>query len=133
VDVRARVSGYIQEIAFKEGTVVKAGDLLLRIDPRPLEAAVAQEEADLAQGTAGQEKAELDEKRQNQLFDRKIASQQDYDNAVMANLGAKAAGEAARAALEQARLNLSFATITSPIAGIVGRTDFSVGDFLAAG
>src|SRR6478736_3637557 len=71
VDVRARVYGYIQEIAFKEGTVVKAGDLLLRIDPRPLEAAVAQEEADVAQATAGQEKAELDEKRQNQLFERK--------------------------------------------------------------
>ncbi len=52
VDIRARVHGYIQEIAFKEGTVVKPGDLLLRIDPRPFEAAVAQEEADLAQATA---------------------------------------------------------------------------------
>ena len=48
VDIRARVSDYIQEIAFKEGTVVKSGDLLLRIDPRPFEAAVAQEDADLA-------------------------------------------------------------------------------------
>jgi membrane fusion protein (multidrug efflux system) len=82
VDVRARVSGYIQEIAFKEGTVVKPGDLLLRIDPRPFAAAVAQEEADLAQATASQEKTELDEQRQKQLFDRKIASQQEYDNAL---------------------------------------------------
>ena len=56
VDVRARVHGYIQEIAFQEGTVVKPGDLLLRIDPRPFEAAVAQEDADLAQATATQEK-----------------------------------------------------------------------------
>src|ERR1700751_5606643 len=55
VDVRARVNGYIQEIAFKEGTVVKSEDLLLRIDPRPFEAAVAQDEADLAQATATQE------------------------------------------------------------------------------
>jgi membrane fusion protein, multidrug efflux system len=133
VDVRARVHGYIQEIAFKEGTVVKPGDLLLRIDPRPFEAAVAQEEADLSQAVAAQEKTELDEQRQKQLFDRKITSQQDYDNAVKANLGAKAAVEAARAALEQARLNLAFATITSPIAGIVGHTDFSLGDFVAAG
>ena len=133
VDVRARVSGYIQEIAFMEGTVVKAGELLLRIDPRPLEAAVAQDVADVAQATARQEKAELDEKRQNQLFERKITSQQDYDNAIKANLGAKAAVEAARPALEQAELNLDFATITSSIAGIVGHTDFSVGDFLAAG
>src|ERR1700726_2013776 len=133
VDVRARVQGYIQEIAFKEGTVVKPGDLLLRIDPRPFEAAVAQEEANLAQATATREKTELDEERQNQLFERKVNSQQDYDNAVKANLGAKAGVEAARAALEQANLNLAFATITSSIAGIVGHTDFSVGDYLAAG
>jgi membrane fusion protein, multidrug efflux system len=133
VDVRARVNGYIQEIAFKEGTVVKPEDLLLRIDPRPFEAAVAQEEADLAQATATQEKTQLDEQRQNQLLERKINSQQDYDNAVKANLGAKAGVEAARAALEQAKLNLAFATINSPIAGIVGHTDFSVGDYVAAG
>ena len=133
VDVRARVHGYIQEIAFKEGTVVKPGDLLLRIDPRPFEAAVAQEEADLAQAVAAQEKTQLDEQRQNQLLERKITSQQDYDNAVKANLGSKAGVEAARAALEQAQLNLAFATINSPIAGIVGHTDFSVGDYVAAG
>src|SRR5271170_7311843 len=77
VDVHARVNGYIQEIAFKEGTVVKPGDLLLRIDPRPFEAAVAQDEADLAQATATQEKTQLDEQRQNQLWERKINSQQD--------------------------------------------------------
>jgi RND family efflux transporter MFP subunit len=133
VDVRARVHGYIQEIAFKDGTVVKPGDLLLRIDPRPFEAAVSQDEADLAQATATQEKTQLDEERQNQLFERKVNSQQDYDNAIKANLGAKAGVEAAKAALEQANLNLAFATITSSIAGIVGHTDFSVGDYLAAG
>src|ERR1700740_3089057 len=63
VDIRARVSGYIQEIAFKEGTGEKAGSLLLRIDPRPLEAAVAQEEAGLAQAAATQEQTPLDEQR----------------------------------------------------------------------
>src|ERR1700752_1835842 len=52
VDVRARVQGYIQEVAFKEGTVVKPGDLLLRIDPRPFEAVVAQDDVDLAQAVA---------------------------------------------------------------------------------
>jgi membrane fusion protein, multidrug efflux system len=133
VDVRARVHGYIQEIAFQEGTVVKPGGLLLRIDPRPFEAAVAQEDADLAQATATQEKTQLDEQRQSQLLERRISSQQDYDNAVKANLGAKAGVEAAQAALQQAKLNLDFATITSPIAGIVGHTDFSVGDYVAAG
>src|ERR1700739_4422553 len=101
VDVRARVHGYIQEIAFKEGTVVKPGDLLLRIDPRPFEAAVSQDEADLAQATATQEKTELDEQRQNQLFERKVNSQQDYDNAIKYHLAAKAGVAAARAAREQ--------------------------------
>jgi membrane fusion protein (multidrug efflux system) len=133
VDIRARVQGYIQEVAFMEGTVVKEGDLLVRIDPRPFEAATAQAKAELAQAIAAQNKAELDEQRQKQLLDRKITSQQDYDNAVQANLGAKAAVESARAALAQAELNLGFATISSPIEGIVGRTEFNVGDFVAAG
>jgi membrane fusion protein (multidrug efflux system) len=133
VDIRARVQGYIQEIAFKEGSVVKEGDLLLRIDSRPYEAALAQARAELGQAIAGQQKAEQDEQRQTELFNKKITSQQDYANAVQANLAAKAKVEAARAALDQAQLNLDFATITSPLTGIVGRTDLSVGDYVAAG
>jgi membrane fusion protein (multidrug efflux system) len=133
VDVRARVQGYIQEIAFKEGSVVKEGDLLLRIDPRPYEAALEQAKAELGQATAGQQKAEQDEKRQTELFNKKIASQQDYANAVQANLAAKAIVESARAARDQAQLNLDFATINSPLTGIIGRTDLSIGDFVAAG
>jgi membrane fusion protein, multidrug efflux system len=133
VDIRARVQGYIQEIAFKEGSAVKEGELLLRIDPRPYEAALAQAKAELGQAIAGQQKAEQDEQRQTELFNKKIASQQDYANAQQANLAAKAKVEAARAALDQAQLNLDFATITSPLTGIVGRTDLSVGDYVAAG
>jgi len=133
VDIRARVQGYVQEIAFNEGTVVKAGDLLVRIDPRPYAAALAQAKAELAQGIANQQKADQEEQRQSQLYNKKIASDQDYNNAVQANLAAKATVDAARAAQDQAQLNLDFATITSPITGIVGRTDFSVGNFVAAG
>jgi membrane fusion protein, multidrug efflux system len=133
VDIRARVQGYIQEIAFKEGSAIKEGDLLLRIDPRPYGAALAQAKAELGQATAGQQKADQDEQRQSELFNKKIASQQDYANAVQANLAAKAQVEAARAALDQAQLNLEFATINSPLTGIVGRTDLSVGDYVAAG
>jgi RND family efflux transporter MFP subunit len=132
VDIRARVQGYIQEIAFKEGSAMKEGDLLLRIDPRPYEAALAQAKAELGQAIAGQQKADQDEQRQSELFNKKIASQQDYSNAVQANLAAKAQVEAARAAIDQAQLNLEFATITSPLTGIVGRTDLSVGDYVAA-
>jgi membrane fusion protein (multidrug efflux system) len=133
VDIRARVQGYIQEIAFKEGSAMKEGDLLLRIDPRPYEAALAQAKAELGQATAGQQKTDQDEQRQSELFNKKIASQQDYTNAVQANLAAKAQVEAARAALDQAQLNLEFATINSPLTGIVGRTGLSVGDYVAAG
>jgi RND family efflux transporter MFP subunit len=133
VDIRARVQGYVQEIAFNEGTVVKEGDLLVRIDSRPYEAALAQANAELAQAIASQQKAEQDEQRLTELFNKKIASNQDYKNSVQVNLAAKATVDAARAALDQAKLNLDFATITSPITGIVGRTDFSVGNFVAAG
>src|ERR1700728_3605449 len=133
VDIRARVQGYIQEIAFKEGSAMKEGDLLLRIDPRPYEAALAQAKAELGQTTAGQQKTDQDEQRQSELFNKKITCQQDYTNAVQANLAAKAQVEAARAALDQAQLNLEFATINSPLTGIVGRTGLSVGDYVAAG
>jgi len=126
VDIRARVHGYIQEIAFQEGSVVKQGELLLRIDPRPYGAALEQAKAELGQAVAEQQKAEQDEQRQTELFNKKIASQQDYANAVQANLAGKAKVEAARAALDQAQLNLDFATISSPLTGIVG-------DFVAAG
>lgn len=133
VEVRARVQGYVQEIAFHEGTIVKTGDLLLRLDPRPLEAALAQAKAEHAKALAAQKKADLDEQRQAQLFSRKVNSQQDYDNAVQANLAAKAEVQADAAAVKQAELNLSYATITSPIEGIVGRTDFTIGDLVGAG
>lgn len=133
IDIRARVSGYIDKLEFKEGEFVKKGDLLLRIDPRPHDAALAQAKAEVARAVASQGKTDADEKRQTQLFNNKIASQQDYDNAVQANLAAKAAVEAARAAEKQAQLNLDYATITAPIDGIIGRTDFGVGDYVASG
>src|SRR6201999_735745 len=100
VDIRARVQGYIQEIAFKEGQTVKESDLLLRIDPRPYEAELAQDKAELGQAVAGQQKAEQDEQRQTELFNKKIVSQQDYATAMQVNLAATAKVEAARAALD---------------------------------
>jgi RND family efflux transporter MFP subunit len=133
VDVRARVQGYVQNIAFKEGTVVDEGDLLLQIDPRTYEAALAQSQAELAKAEANQVKTDQDERRQTDLFNKKIASEQDYRNAVQANLAAKAGVDAGHAAVDQAELNLEFATIKSPIKGIVGRTSFTVGNFVSAG
>lgn len=133
VDVRARVQGYVQEIAFNEGTVVNPGDLLLQIDPRPYEAALAQSQAELAQAEADQQKTDQEEQRQTDLFNKRVTSDRDYRNAVLANLAAKAKVDASHAAVDQAQLNLEFATIKSPIKGIVGRTSFTVGNFVPAG
>ena len=133
VDVRARVQGYVQEIAFNEGTVVNEGDLLVRIDARPYEAALAQAQAQLAQAEADQQKTDQEEQRQTDLFTKQAASDRDYRNAVQANLAGKATVDARHAAVDEAQLNLEFATIKSPIKGIVGRTTFTVGNFVPAG
>lgn len=133
VDIRARVQGYVQEIAFNEGTVVNEGDLLLRIDPRPYEAALAQAQAKLAQAEADQQKTDQEEQRQTDLFNKKVASDRDYRNAIQANAAAKATVDADHASVDQAQLDLEFATIKSPIKGIVGRTTFTVGNFVPAG
>jgi membrane fusion protein (multidrug efflux system) len=133
VDVRARVQGYVQEIAYNEGTVVNDGDVLLRIDPRPYEADLAQAQAKLAEAQANQEKTDQEEQRQTDLFNKKVTSDREYRNAVLANSAAKATVDALHAAVDQAQLNLEFATIKSPIKGIVGRRSFTVGNFVPAG
>ena len=133
VDIRARVQGYVQEIAFNEGTVVNEGDLLVRIDPRSYEAALAQAQAKLAQAEADQQKTDQEEQRQTDLFNKKVASDRDYRNAIQANAAAKATVDADHASVDQAQLDLEFATIKSPIKGIVGRTTFTVGNFVPAG
>src|SRR5246500_907426 len=133
VDVRARVQGYVQEIAYNEGTVVNQGDVLLRLDPRPYEAELAQAQAKLAEAQANQEKTDQAEQRQTDLFNKKVASDRDYRNAVQANSAAKATVDASHAAVDQAELNLEYATIKSPIKGIVGRRTFTVGNFVPSG
>src|ERR1700739_2351523 len=81
VDVRARGQGYVQEIAYNEGTVVNEGDVLLRLDPRPYEAELAQAQAKLAEAQANQEKTEQEEQRQTDLFNKKVHTDRDYRNA----------------------------------------------------
>jgi membrane fusion protein (multidrug efflux system) len=133
VDVRARVQGYVQEIAYNEGTVVNEGDVLLRLDARPYEAELAQAQAKLAEAQANQEKTDQEEQRQTDLFNKKVTSDRDYRNAVQANSAAKATVDASHAAVDQAQLNLEYATIKSPIKGIVGSRIFTVGNFVPAG
>jgi RND family efflux transporter MFP subunit len=129
-DVRARVSGYVISQNYKEGTVVKEGDLLFQIDPSVYEAAVELAKASLAQAEANQLQTEQTEQRETQLFEQKVESAQNRDNAVQSNTAAKAAVKAQQASLRQAELNLEFTKITAPIGGVVGIANPGIGDLV---
>ncbi|MEY2563864.1 MAG: rane fusion protein multidrug efflux system [Verrucomicrobiota bacterium] len=128
--IQARVQGYLTSQNYKEGTLVKKGDLLFQIDPRPFEAALAQAKAALAQAEASQRQADLVAARNLELFKTKAISEQERDNTVQAAAAAKAQVEAQRAAVEQSQLNREFTGITSPIDGVAGLVKAQVGDLV---
>ncbi len=128
--IRAQVSGYLLKQTYKEGTTVKKGDLLFEIDPRPFKAALDQAVAQLAIARAKLGKTELDVKRYTPLARESAISQQELDDAVQANLAAKAGVQSAQAAVEQAQLNLDFTRIVSPIDGIAGTAIVQIGDLV---
>jgi RND family efflux transporter MFP subunit len=129
-DIRARVSGYLVSQNYKEGTLVHEGDPLFQIDSSIYEAAVEQAKSALAQSEANQLQAEQTEKRESQLFEQKVESAQNRDNAVQANVAAKAEVKAQQAALRQAQLNLQFTRITAPVSGIAGIANPGIGDLV---
>lgn len=128
--IRAQVTGYLAAQNYKEGTSVKKGDLLFEIDPRTFKAALDQAQAQLAIAKARLGKTELDVKRYRPLAKESAISQQELDDAVQANLAAKASVQAAEASVEQARLSLSFTRITSPVDGIAGSANAQMGDLV---
>ena len=128
--IRAQVSGYLLTQNYREGDPVKMGDVLFQIDRRPFQAALDQAEGQLAQAQAQFGKTELDVKRFTPLAKVSAISQQELDDAVQANLAAKAAVTAAKAAVEQAQLNLGFTRILSPIDGIPGIAKAQIGDLV---
>src|SRR5215468_379832 len=128
--IRAQVVGYLQSQNYKEGDPIKKGDLLFEIDPRPFKAALDQAKGQLAQAEARLGKTELDVRRYGPLVKDKAISQEEYDDAVQANLEAKAAVVAAKAQVEQAGLNLGFTKITSPIDGIASIAKAQIGDLV---
>jgi RND family efflux transporter MFP subunit len=131
--IRAQVSGYLLKQDYLEGSKVKQGQLLFEIDPRPFQAALDQALSKQAQDEANVGKTELDVKRYTPLAKEQAVSQEELDNAVQANLGAKASVEADKAAVENARLNLGFTTITSPVDGIAGIATAQIGDLVGPG
>ncbi|HWU37227.1 MAG TPA: efflux RND transporter periplasmic adaptor subunit, partial [Candidatus Acidoferrum sp.] len=128
--IRAQVTGYLIEQGYREGNPVRKGDLLFQIDPRPFQAALDQAKGVLAQAEARFGKTELDVKRYGPLVKDKAVSQEEYDDAVQANLEAKAAVVSAKAQVEQAQLNLEFTRITSPIDGIASIAKAQLGDLV---
>jgi membrane fusion protein (multidrug efflux system) len=131
--VRAQVTGYIVKQVYKEGAYVKKGDILFEIDPRPFTAALAQSEALLAEANAQLGKAELDVKRDTPLVNDKAISQEELDDAVQGRLAAQAQVEAAKAAADQARLNLEFTHVVAPTDGIAGLVNTQIGDLVGPG
>jgi RND family efflux transporter MFP subunit len=132
VTVMPRVSGTITTILFRNGQDVKAGEPLFIIDPRPFRAVHLQAMADLAKAQATQANASTAYARGQMLFERQIISREDYENRQATVRAADADVDAQTAAVEAARLNLEFTTITAPVAGRVSDRRVSVGDTVVA-
>jgi len=128
--IRAQVSGYLLAQNYRDGDSVKKGDVLFEIDPRPFRATLDQANGVLAQAEARRGKAALDVKRYRPLVNERAISQEEYDDAVQAELEANAAVVAAKAQVERADLDLSFTRITSPIDGIASIAKAQIGDLV---
>src|SRR5580658_3418970 len=131
--IQARVTGWLDRIAFTEGQDVKPGDLLAEIDPRPYAAALAQAQAKSAADQATLANDEVNLKRDSTLALRSFQTQQQVDNDAAAVRVMQAAIQGDAAAVETAALNLSFCRITAPIDGVVGLRLVDVGNLIQAG
>lgn len=131
--VRARVPGIILKRAFKEGHHVKAGELLFQIDPAPFQAAYNSAQAVEAKAEANLAQANLKAERYKPLVATNAISKQEYDDAVTAQKQTAADLAAAKAALENARLNLAYASVTAPISGQIGRALVTEGALVGQG
>ncbi|HXS74391.1 MAG TPA: efflux RND transporter periplasmic adaptor subunit [Rhodanobacteraceae bacterium] len=125
--VRARVTGIVLKRIYTEGTDVKVGDVLFRIDPAPLQAALRAQQGQLDQAAATAHDDEMKATRMRELAARGVIAKQDLDDAVAAAEGARASVQAARGNVETAKINLGYATITAPISGRAGRANVTEG------
>ncbi|MFH1340234.1 MAG: efflux RND transporter periplasmic adaptor subunit [Pseudomonadota bacterium] len=133
VEIRSRVAGAIQEIHFREGALVKQGDLLILIDPSLYAADVARAEGQVAAARARLTLTKSDFERGQQLTDSRTISQRDFDGRVNAYREAEANLKAAEASLQTAKLNLGYTEVRAPVAGRVGKLEITVGNLIAAG
>ena len=133
VEIRARVEGYLNRVAFTEGSFVRKGELLYEIDPLPLEAALANAKAQLATAQARLEKSNTDVNRLTPLAKQQAVSQQELDNALAFRDAARAQVDAQKAAADKATLDLGYAHITAPLDGLVGTTEVKAGNLVGRG
>ena len=133
IEIRARVEGYLVSVNFTEGSFVKKGQLLYKIDPQPLQAALAQAQANLETARAGLDKTNNDVNRYKPLAEQKAVSQQELDNALSAQQAAQFQVTAYGAQVDKAKLDLAYTTITSPLDGIIGTTQRKVGALVGRG
>ena len=132
-DVRARVPGVLQRRVYEEGSDVKQGQVLFLIDPAPLQAAVGQAQGALAQAEANYANARAAAARARTLAPGKFISQSDLDNALAAERSSAASVQAAKAAVQTARINLGYATVRAPISGRAGKQQVTEGALVGEG
>lgn len=132
-EVRARVAGIVTKRVFREGSQVKAGEVLFRIDPAPFQATVNSAQAAVAKAEANLAQASLKVKRYKPLVETNAISKQEYDDALTAQKQAAADLASAKATLETARLNLGYATVNAPISGRIGRALVTEGALVGQG
>jgi RND family efflux transporter MFP subunit len=133
VEVRARVSGYLEKIHFRDGQVVKQGDPLFTIDRRPFETTLAQARATLAQARANLAFTESDLNRASQLVRDRTITEQVFDQRTQAKRVAEASVQAQEAAVRQAELDLQFTELKAPVAGRIGDRRVSPGNLVTGG
>jgi membrane fusion protein, multidrug efflux system len=130
VTIRSQITGKLQEVHFKEGQNVKNGDLLFTIDPRAAQAALDQAKANLARDAAQLENAKQHFEREKKLFDSKLVSQEEFDNARAELDVQQGIVQADQAAITSATLNLAYTSITSPMDGLAGSQLVFVGNII---
>jgi multidrug efflux system membrane fusion protein len=130
VSLKTQITGILTDVNFTEGQMVKKGDLLLKIDPRPFEAALKLARANLAKDTVQLKNADKEASRQKELLEKGFASQNEYDNATTAAEALRAAVDADKAAVEATELQLEYCTVYSPIDGIIGKLSVNKGNLV---
>ena len=133
VEVRPRVSGYLQSVRFREGEIVRQGDVLFQIDPRPFQAEVDRLRGELAVAKAQSARAQSDFQRAERLHNNDGMSAEEYDRRAAARGEAEARVASTQGALRGAELNLEFTRVVAPITGRVGRAEITEGNLVESG